>query len=89
MISAMEWSGKIVAAMLAGFLVIGGPVVLGVLRLAGTVSWPPLWAVFALFGVLLVPLALVALWASNDDGYSDDGGGFWGFITRWSPFDGY
>jgi hypothetical protein len=84
MISAMEWSGKIVAVMLAAVVVIGGAVSFGVVRLAGIVSWPPLWAVFALYGVLLVPFALVALWASNSGGETDDGDGWWSWG---SPFD--
>jgi len=67
-LGAMEWSGKLVAAMLAAWLVIGLPVVLGVLRLSGIISWPPLWAVFALFGVLLVAFALVLVWASHEPG---------------------
>lgn len=83
MIGTMESSGKVVATMVAVFLVAGGAVMLSIVRLAGIIPWPPLWAVFAVFGVLLAPLALLLLFASNKGGYSDDGDGFWSFLGRW------
>jgi len=41
MIGAMESSGKVVATMVAVFLVVGGAVMLSIARLAGIITWPP------------------------------------------------
>ena len=79
----METSGKVVGMMVAVFVVVGGAVMLSIVRLAGIITWPPLWAVFAVFGVILAPLALLLSSASNKGGYSDDGDGFWGLLGRW------
>jgi hypothetical protein len=70
--------------MVAVFVVVGGAVMLSIVRLAGIITWPPVWAVFAVVGVILAPLALLLLSSSKTGGYSDDGDGFWRFIGRWA-----
>jgi hypothetical protein len=67
----METSGKVVATMVAVFVVVGGAVMLSIVRLAGIITWPPVWAVFAVVGVILAPLALLLLSSSKTGGYSD------------------
>lgn len=62
----MEWKPKIVLPIVGCGVLLGTAVVVGILRLGGLVDWPARWVVFTLFGLLVVPIAVLLASAANE-----------------------
>ena len=80
----MGWSARIVVPFTVLFVLLGAAVVIGILRIGGLITWPPLWLVILLFVVLLLPLALLLASAAKEaDREADEEGPIW---SRWGWF---
>jgi multisubunit Na+/H+ antiporter MnhG subunit len=80
------FSTKVVALSVGLFLVGTTLVVVAMLRLSGTTTWPSRWVAIGLIVVLLIPIALLVLAASREGGEGEASGNFLDFLFGWWPW---